>query len=299
MSVKGKSTLLHIALLMFVCATMGCLFPLIKIAEQAITPLTLGMLRALLASVVLLLVVGIVMKRDLTPLISQWRAYATLGVLLGLFFIAIPEAEERIPPSLASLMTCIIPISTFLIATLILRWERFSFSRLGGGFIALAGVAMFIGLEKIQFGVSQVVGVGIMFCGFVIYAVFLLYARACEFDPYVATTGTMVYVTLLLAVAAFTLEQPLALRPDKEVVLVTVIMGVLSTGAAYAVLNYLIVEAGVVFASTMGYFIPVFAIVTSYFLVGDSISWLQVVGLGLTLVGAWLVNRKPEPVAVQ
>jgi drug/metabolite transporter (DMT)-like permease len=221
----------------------------------------------------------------------------TLGVLLGLFFIAIPEAEERIPASLASLMTCIIPISTFLIATLILRWEKFAFSRLGGGFIALAGVAMFIGLEKIHFGVSQVVGVGIMFFGFVVYAVFLLYARACQFDPYVATTGTMVYVTLLLAVAAFALEQPLALRPGKEVVLVTVIMGVLSTGAAYAVLNYLIVEAGVVFASTMGYFIPVFAIVTSYFLVGDSISWLQVAGLGLTLVGAWLVNRKPEPVA--
>jgi len=194
-------------------------------------------------------------------------------------------------------MTCIIPISTFLIATLILRWEKFAFSRLGGGVIALAGVAMFIGLEKIQFGVSQLVGVGIMFCGFVIYAVFLLYARACEFDPFVATTGTMVYVTLLLAVAAFTLEQPLALRPDKEVVLVTLVMGIFSTGAAYAVLNYLIVSAGVVFASTMGYFIPMFAIAASYFLVGDSISWLQVVGLGLTLVGAWLVNRKPEPVA--
>jgi len=221
---------------MFICAMMGGLFPLIKIAEQAITPLTLGMLRGLLASVVLLLVVGSVMKRDLTPLISQWRAFATLGVLLGLFFIAIPEAEERIPPSLASLMTCIIPISTFLIATLILRWEKFTFSRLGGGVIALA-------------------------------------------------------------VAAFTLEQPLALRPDKEVVLVTLVMGVFSTGAAYAVLNYLIIGAGVVFASTMGYFIPMFAIAASYFLVGDSISWLQVVGLGLTLVGAWLVNRKPEPVA--
>ena len=297
MSLKDKSAVLHIALLMFICAMMGGLFPLIKIAEQAITPLTLGMLRALLASMVLLLVVGSVMKRDLTPLISQWRAFATLGVLLGLFFVAIPEAEERIPPSLASLMTCIIPISTFLIATLILRWEKFTFSRLGGGVIALAGVAMFIGLEKIQFGVSQLVGVGIMFCGFVIYAVFLLYARACEFDPFVATTGTMVYVTLLLAVAAFTLEQPLALRPNKEVVLVTLVMGIFSTGAAYAVLNYLIVSAGVVFASTMGYFIPMFAIAASYFLVGDSISWLQVVGLGLTLVGAWLVNRKPEPVA--
>jgi len=48
----------------------------------------------------------------------------------------------------------------------------------------------------------------------------------------------------------------------------------------------------------MGYFIPIFSIVASYFLVGDTIGLLQVVGLGMTLVGAWLVNRKLEPLAV-
>lgn len=53
------------------------------------------------------------------------------------------------------------------------------------------------------------------------------------------------------------------------------------------------------YATLGGFAGSVFAIVTSYFLVGDSISWLQVAGLGLTLVGAWLVNRTPEAVGPQ
>lgn len=58
-------------------------------------------------------------------------------------------------------------------------------------------------------------------------------------------------------------------------------------------LQYLIANAGVVFASTTGYFIPVFAILASYFLMGQTIGWSQVAGLGMTLVGAWFVNRGP------
>jgi len=58
-------------------------------------------------------------------------------------------------------------------------------------------------------------------------------------------------------------------------------------------LQYMIASAGVVFASTSGYFIPVFAILASYFLEGITIGWSQVAGLGMTLVGAWLVNRGP------
>jgi drug/metabolite transporter (DMT)-like permease len=295
LSAIDRNTLLHILLLLLLAAVMGGIFPLIKVAEQDITPLTLAMLRAVLAAIVLLFIVGIVMKRDLAPLISRWQAYATLGLMLSTFFVSIPEAEERIPANLSSLLTCIIPISTFLIATLILRWDRFTLTGLSGSVIALAGVAMFIGLERIQFGHSQLIGIGIIAVGYIIYAIYLIYSRACDFDPFVATTGTMVYVSLILCVAAFSLEQPLELRPGKDAVLATLAIGILSTGLGYAVLNYLIANAGVIFAATSGYFIPVFAILMGYFLVEEPITSLQVVGLGMTLVGARLVNRQPAP----
>jgi len=286
---------LHIALLLLLGALMGGLFPLIEIAEQFIGPLTLAMSRAALAAIVLLVIVGWGMKRDLTPLLSQWRAFSILGVLLSMFFVSIPEAEERIPANLSSLLTCIIPISTFLIVTLVLNWDRFALSGLLGSILALSGVAMFIGLEKIEFGNSQLWGVVMIAAGYIIYAIFLIYSRACQFDPFVATTGTMVYVSVILAVVAFTLEQPLELRAGRDAVLATLVIGVFSTGLAYAVLNYLITNAGVVFASTSGYFIPVFGIMIGYFIVDEPITWLQLVGLGMTLAGAWLVNRRPAP----
>jgi drug/metabolite transporter (DMT)-like permease len=286
---------LHVALLLLLGAVMGGLFPLIEIAEQFIGPLTLAMSRAALAAIVLLVIVGWGMKRDLTPLLSQWRAFAILGVLLSMFFVSIPEAEERIPANLSSLLTCVIPISTFLIVTLVLNWDRFSLSGLLGSIVALSGVAMFIGLETIEFGNSQLWGVGMIAAGYIIYSIFLIYSRACRFDPFVATTGTMVYVSVILAVVAFTLEQPLELRAGRDAVLATLVIGVFSTGLAYAVLNYLITNAGVIFASTSGYFIPVFGIMIGYFIVDEPITLLQLVGLGMTLAGAWLVNRRPAP----
>jgi hypothetical protein len=42
MSTKDKNLLLHVILLLLISALMGGLFPLIKIAEQTITPLTLA-----------------------------------------------------------------------------------------------------------------------------------------------------------------------------------------------------------------------------------------------------------------
>lgn len=133
---KAGNTRLHVILLLLLSGLMGGLFPLIEIAEQTITPLTLAMSRATLAAIVLLLVVGVGMKRDLAPIFSQWRAYAILGGLLSLFFASIPEAEERISASLSSLLTCLIPITTFIITTVLLRWERFTFSRFAGGIVA-------------------------------------------------------------------------------------------------------------------------------------------------------------------
>lgn len=56
-------------------------------------------------------------------------------------------------------------------------------------------------------------------------------------------------------------------------------------------LQYLIAMAGAIFAATSGYFISIFAILASYFLVGETIEWQQMAGLGVTLVGALLINR--------
>ena len=99
--------------------------------------------------------------------------------------------------------------------------------------------------------------------------------------------NTLLHVLLLLLFAAVMGGVfPLTKVAEQDITPLTLAIGILSTGLGYAVLNYLIAHAGVIFAATSGYFIPVFAIVMGYFLVKEPITWLQVVGLGMTLVGA-------------
>ena len=82
--------------------------------------------------------------------------------------------------------------------------------------------------------------------------------------------NTLLHVLLLLLFAAVMgVAFPLTKVAEQDITPLTLAIGILSTGLGYAVLNYLIAHAGVIFAATSGYFIPVFAIVMSYFLVEE------------------------------
>ena len=289
--------MVHVLLLLVLSALIGAVYPLIKIAEETIPPVTLTMLRALFATSVLLIVVGAVMRRSLRPLRTHWKTFALLGLLLSLFFISLSEAEERISASLGALMACTVPSATFLIATLLLRWERFSWLRFSGTLVALGGVALFIGPHRLFSGESELEGVAIIAGGFLLYAVNMMYARSRNLDPFVTATGTLIVVSLFMAVAAFWLEQPLGIRPSAESWLAAIGVGILSTGLAYVLLYYLIAHAGAVFTSTFCYIMPLFAILVSHLALGDDLGWTHIAGISITLAGAWLVNRKPEEIA--
>lgn len=292
-----KNLILNSALLLLFSTLIGALYPLIKIAELSIPPLTFTLLRALLACIILLFVVGFGMKRDLRLIATHWKTFALLGLLLSLFFFSISEAEELITASLSAVLACFLPISTFLITTLILRWEKFTYLRLAGALIALVGVAVFIGFETLLTDQADLPGASLIVFGYLIYAIHLVVARARELDPYVTAAGTMVFVTLFMGVAAFVLEQPLEIQPDGKAILATVFIGIFSTGLAYVLLYYLVANAGPVFTSTFGYFLPVIAILTSHVLIAEPVGWEKAIGVAITLVGAWMVNRvQPEQV---
>jgi drug/metabolite transporter (DMT)-like permease len=287
----------HVALLLVLSALIGAVYPLVKIAEETIPPVTLTMLRAFFAALLLLIVVGAGMRRSLLPLRTHWKTFALLGLLLSLFFISLSEAEERISASLGALMACTVPSATFLIATLFLRWERFSWLRSSGAVVALVGVALFIGPHRLFSERSELAGVAMISGGFVLYAANMMYARSRNLDPFVTATGTLMVVTLFMAVAAFGLEQPLSIRPSVESLMAAIGVGIFSTGLAYVILYYLVAHAGAVFTSTFCYLMPLFAILVSHLTLGDDLGWTHLAGVALTLAGAWLVNRNPEEIA--
>ena len=282
----------NLALLLLFSFLIGGNYSLVKIAQETIPPITLTMTRGLLASLFLLYVVGVVMRRDLAPLIERAGSLVLLGALLSFFFVSLAYAEHRISPSLSSLLSCVIPVSAFLVSTLVLRRESFSFFRLSGLFVALFGVAMFVGLEAFRIDELHVLAITVLSAGYVGYAIQIIYAEAKELDPFVAATGTMVYLFFIAAVLAFAIERPLDVQPNRASVIAIFISGIFCTGLAYLVLFALTQRAGAVFASTSGYLFPIFTILVSHYLMGVRFYRMQLVGVVVTLAGAWMVNRK-------
>lgn len=267
---------------------------MLKIAEQTIPPLTLTLFRTLSATAVMLVTVGLLMKRSLAPLRIHWGTFAFLGLLLSLFLVSISMAEERISASLGALMGCVAPIATFLITTLVMRWERFSWQRFSGTIMALLGMALFIGKESLSSGQSEWSGIAIIGCGYILYAINLIYAKFRGIDPFITATGTFIFATLFTAIFAFGLEQPLGISPSGESILAAAVIGIFSTGVAYMLLYYLTAQAGPVFASTSSYIFPIVTLLLGHLMLGEDLDMFRIAGMAITLTGAWLVNHNTQ-----
>ena len=73
----------------------------------------------------------------------------------------------------------------------------------------------------------------------------------------------------------------------------TVLLGILASAFAVILINYLIIAQGPVFASSVTYIIPVFAIIWGL-IDGEIIILNQIIATFVVLIGVYLVNKKTK-----
>jgi drug/metabolite transporter (DMT)-like permease len=69
-------------------------------------------------------------------------------------------------------------------------------------------------------------------------------------------------------------------------------LGVLGSGVAYILFNYMILRGSAEFASSVTYFVPVSAIVWGFLLLNEHIGWNVLTGLVLILGGVFMANQR-------
>lgn len=263
-------------------------------------PITATAVMTWIAAVLMVPGVHFGLRRDL---LQPLRRRAWVPAVMGLTALALPNlatvvGERTIHPDLASVLGTTVPIATLLLTTFVLRQQRFSWVRLAGAGLGVAGLVLFVGAEDLLANPSALHGILIQMTGGLVFALNGLFVarQTADLDAPSLAAWTMVAGAVALTAAAFLFEDPLAVDLGPRFVAALLGEGVLGMALAYLGYYALVARAGASFASYYAFLVPPLGVVAAAVALGEGVTPRHAAGVAVVLVGlALLTRRDPGP----
>ncbi len=289
---KSTSKYLPIALLLILSLIWGSSFILIKRGLEAYSPGQVGALRVVFSFLVLLPWALPSLAKIPRDKLGYVALTGFMGNLIPAFLFA--KAETELASSVAGVLNGLTPLFAFIIGLLFFKtaWKKEQLLGLIIGFIGT------LGLSFVQ-GEGQLGGMNS-------YAILVVIATICYatnanllkeklgmLEPLPLTAVAMLFIgpvgigylltTDFLSVVGTTPQSWYSLG-------YLAILGIVGTAIALVLFNVLIQMTSTVFATAVTYIIPVIAVLWGL-LDGEQLFPLHYVGMGLILVGVYIVNK--------
>lgn len=222
---------------------------------------------------------------------EDWGRIAVLGLVwMAVPLLLFPIAQQWIDSSLAGMLNGAMPLFAALAAALLLRRAPRA--------VQIAGLVLgFIGVAAVGWPAVRGASVTALGAALVILATVFYGIAANMAVPLQQRYGALPIVlraqlVALLAVLPF----GLAAVPDSgfkwSSALAMVPLGVGGTGLAFLAMATLVGRAGATRGAVAIYFIPVVATILGIVVRNESVELLQLGGLALVLISAWLTSRR-------
>ena len=295
-SPPAAKTHLAEAVLLLVAILWGINPAVIKIGLFDLPPQAYNLARLVVASVVALIALW---------LSGTWRrpSRADLWTLLRIsafgffvFQIFITEGLLRTTAGNASFIMCLLPVGVMLLNKLF-GLEAITRAVLVGIACSISGVTLIVVGTGKEFSLAghHLLGALLVLLSQVGYAYYTVFSKALleRYSTYQVTAGLMVFTTVLMFAAA----APDALAVNWLAVPAAAWGSVLFSGIlALCLCNFLwIWGTGVLGTSRVAIFnniSPVFAVITAYFLLGETFGVLQTVGAFCIFVGVYITRNR-------
>ncbi len=266
----------------------------IKIAVQEVGPMTLVAYRVLfglLAAGAAVFIQGAAWPRDR----ATWGSY----ILLGLTSVAIPFfliswGEQSIDSAVASILNATVPLFTIVIAHLFLHDDRMTLRKVLGLAVGFVGVIVLLS-QDIGASRSSVLGQLAVVIASMFYAASSVYARKTtqHVPGLVRGAAPLVSATLVMWIAAPTLESPLRLPIAPLTWVALLWLGILGSGLALILNYYLIHEIGPTRAMMVTYVFPLGGVLLGVIFLHEHLSWQLGLGAALIVSSIVVVNWRP------
>jgi drug/metabolite transporter (DMT)-like permease len=277
-------------------AIWGSSFLFIRLAVGDFGPLATTALRVSIGAAFLLPV--LLWRSDMRLLRQHWRALLVVGVLSSaLPFGLYAYALTFITTGLSAILNATTPMFAALVAWIWLRdglgvWRSLGLALGFAGVIVLAwDQASF----KATGGMGPLLAVLACLGACMSYAVAASYTRLhlSQVPPLVTATGSQIGASVALALpAAFTWPTQ---APSATAWLAVLVVGVFCTGLAYLLFYRLIARGSPSRTMTVGYLIPLFAVVYGVLLLDEQLTPAMVTGGLVILLGTALASGLLQP----
>lgn len=280
------------SILFLLAFVWGSSFILMKIGLKSFSSMQAAGIRILSASVILLPLAVRSLRglkgKDVVPLLIA----GFIGSFIPAFLFT--TAQTRIDSALAGMLNSLTPVFTLLVGVLFFR-AKIKWLQLAGLLMGLIGALGII-----------VSGKDVSLSNINSYAFYIVLATTCyAFNINVVKTRLSHLSGIQITSLSFFFVGPAAagflLATDFQTVLqnkdwvihlsALVVLGVIGTAMAMLLMNSLIKHITAVFASSVTYVIPIFAIGWGL-LDNEQLTKLHMLFMGVILLGVYLINRK-------
>ncbi len=289
--------ILDISRIMLVMFLWAVCFPLI-VAGFAYAPhLTFAALRAFIAGAALI-AIGAWLGRPLPKGRRVWFTIGAIGIgATSLAYLGMFHAAEFVAPGIATVIANTQPLLAAVLASLFLREHLDMRGKLGLA-LGFAGI-LAIATPQLSGGQAENYAIGVAYILLAALGIsvsnVLIKRIAGQVDAVMATGFQLLIGGIPLAIAAFTLEDPASVIWSPRFLAVLLALSLFGSALVYWLWLSVLAKIPLTRANSFSFFVPVFGLALAAAFYGEPLGWTDTFGIGLTLVGVALVNRKTPP----
>jgi probable blue pigment (indigoidine) exporter len=254
-------------------------------------PLTVALIRALPAGVILLVIL-----RQLPTGVWWWRVFVLGGLNFTIFFSMLFVAAYRLPGGVAATVGAIQPLVVIVLSRFVLRVPLKAMAILAA-LAGIAGVALLVLTPK---AALDPVGIAAGLFGAASMAVGVVLTRLWRppVSPLTFTAWQLTAGGLLLVPLALLIEPPLPALTLANVGALA-FLAIIGGALAYTLWFRGIGALGAGAAAPLALLSPVIAVVIGWLVLGQTLSVLQTAGILVVLGSVWVSQRAQRPAAAQ
>jgi len=297
MEISKKMTEWKFLLLMFLMIVVWALaFPFIKISLEELSFINLTIMRFFVVCVAVSVILLVrpeafskLHKKDIIPIFLL----GFIGVMV--YHFGLNYGEQLVSPGAASLIIATIPVFILILAAIFLK-EKIQNIKLLGIIVALCGVIIISiwGKKDISLEIEYLYAALAVLVAAIVGAFYTIAGKkllrrynALSLTVYAMLLGSLGLIPFI-RISLFEQVSQMSLTTWSAILF----LGLFSTVIGYLLWYYALEIKTASEISVYLYAIPVVATIASYFLLGDKITYMFILGGILVIMGLILVNKK-------